>query len=329
MSKYLVSLIGAGNIAGIKDSLIDEKLKHIYTHAKAIHSHAGFAFGGVYDINRSKSTRLAELWSIPFVAASIAELLEQTKPDVVVVCSRTDLHEAHLKEIMLSNFRPRLIFVEKPACESSTDFEEILDLAENKGVDVLVNHTRRFDPDFNDCASVIKSGELGHLIEATAVYYGGWQNNGTHIVDTIRMLIGNDLSIKGIKPGSPGRSGDDCLDVILENNGVPVIITSFDEAHYQLFEFDFRFTQGRLQIRDFGCEMYLEKCLTNNLGEKVLAPFKGFPKKPLSKPFLDAYSMIYEFLEGRCSLTDSGAEMRQTRQTMDIIWECILAWREQ
>lgn len=328
MSQYRVSLIGAGKIAGIKDSSTDDKLKHIYTHAKAIHTHAGFAFGGVYDINRSKSTRLAELWSIPFVAASIAELLEQTKPDVVVVCSPTDLHDTHLKEVILGNCRPGLIFVEKPACENSTDFEEISDLAENKGVAILVNHTRRFDPAFIDCASVIKSGELGHLIEATAVYYGGWQNNGTHTVDTIRMFLGDDLSIKEIKPGSPGRPGDDCLDVILENDGAPVIITSFDEAHYQLFEIDFRFAEGRLQIRNFGCEMYLEKRLTNNLGEKVLAGFNGFPKTPLSKPFLHAYSMIYELLEGRCSLSDSGAEMRQTRKTMDIIWECIPALGE-
>ena len=45
---------------------------------------------------------------------------------------------------------------------------------------------------------------------------------------------------------------------------------SFDERHYQLFEFDLRFEKARLRIEDFGSRILFEKKEVNNIGENVL-----------------------------------------------------------
>jgi predicted dehydrogenase len=316
-----VAMIGAGKIAGIKDSP-DGDRSVVYTHAKAIYLHHDFELRGLHDIDRSKAKAMAGIWSVPLVADSVGDLLEKTKPELVVICSNTDHHYSHLKQTILSPFRPRIVFVEKPVCASINEFDKLVELANQFHVKVLVNHTRRFDSDLAECAQKVRAGHFGELINVSAVYYGGWANNGTHIMDTIHMFIEPRLEIMDVVEGVSGRHGDDCLNVKLRVGAAVINIQSFQEKFYQLFELDFRFRSGRILLRDFGCKLHIERPHVNTIGERVLVAENGYPKKALTKPFLNAYELIHRQIIDKYKLEQTGAELSQTRELMRIIWDC-------
>lgn len=318
---YKVSLIGAGRIAGIKD-LPEGSGEIVYSHSKAIHLHKGFCFSGVYDVNRAKAEELARIWSIPKVSSSIGDLLASSVPDVVIVCSNSDLHYTHVLEVLNSQYRPKLVLVEKPVCSNSSELKKLECLSKETEVAVVVNHTRRFDPGIRECSSRSRAGEFGEFVGGYAAYYGGWFNNGTHIVDTICMFLDSDLSATRVSCGAPGRSGDPCLDVDLLVKKERFSLHSFDENYYQMFEVDFRFSKGRVLLRDFGSELHVEKMVRNSLNERVLQAVEGYPRVALERPLYHAYEYIHRYFQGQLDLLETGAEFSQTKKLMNVMWAC-------
>lgn len=53
---------------------------------------------------------------------------------------------------------------------------------------LLLNHSRRFDQGHRQLAAMIAEGEMGEVLLARVSYSGGWLANGSHAVDTLRML---------------------------------------------------------------------------------------------------------------------------------------------
>ena len=58
--------------------------------------------------------------------------------------------------------------------------------------------------------------------------------------------------------------------ITLKKLNSEILITTFDEDYYQLFEFDLRFENYRIKIEDFGVRIIVEKKVVNNIGENVL-----------------------------------------------------------
>jgi predicted dehydrogenase len=214
-----------------------------------------------------------------------------------------------------------VVFAEKPVC---TTPEELAGLraaeAASGGRMVIVNHTRRFDAGHRRVAALVRAGTLGALVEGRADYYGGWIHNGSHLVDTLRMCVG-DLVVDRAEVGAPGKPGDPCLEVRLLAGGAPIDLHGVDEAHYQLFDIDLRFTAGRVQCRHFGEELVVEQVAVNAIGERYLVPVADAPWRGLDSPLLAAAGAIAGHLEGRCDLAASGATLAEVDETMRVLWQ--------
>ena len=48
--------------------------------------------------------------------------------------------------ILNLNYLPKLIFLEKPVCENLEQLNLLINLSNDKGVKIIANHSRRFDP---------------------------------------------------------------------------------------------------------------------------------------------------------------------------------------
>jgi len=311
MNLFSAAIVGAGRIAGLADAPSDSG--PVRTHAQAYTRHPSFRLQAVVDPDESRRERFRAVWHVPEAYASIDEL---PAVDAVSICSVTSAHFPQLQRLM-QNGSARAILCEKPVCERPAELDALLAIDHRL---VLVNHSRRFDPAHQRVAADIHAGRFGELIAGRCDYYGGWLHNGTHLIDTLRMLIG-ELRVDRAAVSAPGKPDDPCLDVRVFAGGAPVDLFGFDERHYQLFEIDLRFTEGRVLARNFGEELIVEQVTTNNIQERYLAPASESPLRGLDDPLYRAVDVMAAHLAGGSA--GCGATLADAAETMRTIWRAL------
>lgn len=85
------------------------------------------------------------------------------------------------------------VFVEKPLTRSSAECEELIELAEKKGLVLMVGHTFEYTAAVNMIKDIVNSGELGDImyVNSTRVNLGLFQQD----INVIWDLAPHDISI--------------------------------------------------------------------------------------------------------------------------------------
>lgn len=86
--------------------------------------------------------------------------LENEKLDAVHICVHTDLHFVIVKEALNSGLH---VLVEKPFCLDLKKGEELIKLAAEKSLILMVAHVVRFMSPYKKLVKIIDSGEYGNL----------------------------------------------------------------------------------------------------------------------------------------------------------------------
>ena len=248
-------------------------------------------------------------------------MLETSTPDVVVVCSPDGSHFRHAKELLEVNRSPKLIIMEKPICETSDELRELQQLASQTETRLIVNHTRRYDAAHQGVTSEIRSGVFGGLLGGSWTYYGGWAHNGSHVVDTLGMMFGDDIEAVDCSHDFVDRRGDPNLNVSLLVQGAQVTLEPFPEEHYQVFESRLLFEGGVIRINDFGNQIVVEVPTVNHLGERVLIPRSDSPIEGLGSPIMSVVNSVASILSGQVSESELGVDLDSAARTMGIIWK--------
>lgn len=311
----MTAIIGCGRIAGGHHQ---PSSRPIVTHAQAYHQARGVRLVGACDTNADRRASFEAAWGVP-TYLTVHEMLDRHRPDVVSVCSPPERHFEHI-QACIQHPSCRLVFAEKPICGDPRQLRSIADQSSAYRTAVLVNHSRRFDPAHRELAKAISSGKYGTLVGGRADYYGGWLQNGTHLIDVLRMLLG-PLAIQRVKSGVSGRRDDDCPTVKVLASGAPVTLFGFDEKHYQLFEIDLRFTGARVLLEDFGAVIRVQPMAVNDLGERVVVPANEARVDGLLDPLLHAVDRISGYLQSGEDLDATGATLADVSATMALVWE--------
>ena len=320
MTEYKSFIIGCGKVAGLYDDLNDD---FIYSHARAYSENDKVSIIGCYDINSNNSKKLAEKYRIDLYESNYIDALAITKPDIVSICTPDNTHFDITISILESKFKPKIIFLEKPACSNSNQMKELLIASNKNNVKIVVNHSRRFDGLHKTLQQKIQENEFGSLVKIDAVYYGGWQHNAVHTVDTLHFLFDDELEFETLISAydSPYKN-DPNLDFKcrFRNNKSIVYITSMNEKYYQLFEFDLKFENARIRIEDFGSRIFFEKKTINNMNENVLEKSNFIISNDLNLSAIQsAVKLLVDNLDFGASL--NGCLLKDAVKTMNIIWE--------
>jgi len=316
---WKVGIVGCGRIAGLKDR--PTRSSPVRTHAQAYNRHGGFQLAACVNPTEELLRKFQKKWKIPNGYRDLAAMLEKERLDVISLCSPSEFHASQVEEILASASKPQVLFVEKPVCLQEQKQYSLLRKAEESGVKILVNHSRRFDPVHQELRKLIGTGTLGNLTQARCLYYGGWLNNGVHLIDTLRMLLSQGLSLVSSRPAGHGRGKDTNLDLDLRVGEATIEIRAFDERRYQLFEMDLCFEQGRIRLLDAGFRIMTEKVKVNAWGERVLSPVAGFPKKGLVSPLAEAVRGIARVLGGKAKVLEWGVDLPTALKTMQFLWK--------
>ena len=248
------ALIGFGNIAaGYADDQLTARYYPYATHAQVLSAHPSFEWGAVVDISEDRLQLARKRWGIPYVTSSVEKLMDVYQPEVAVIATTPEVRYQIIRQLP----ELRAVIVEKPLGINELGARLFLDKCNQNGLTVQVNLWRRADETFGSLAD----GQMEELIGAPqaviGVYGNGLLNNGTHMVDFVRMLFGEieDVQVLG-RPNAVSMSkiaGDIDVSFSLQmRSGLVVTMHSVDFRHYRENSLDIWGENGRISIHNEG-----------------------------------------------------------------------------
>jgi len=315
---YTVGIIGAGKIAGLFDS--PGEMNSINTHARAVYSNPKLKLISVVDPNKETLKNFSRSWKVKNSFQSLDKFLQTKLPDIVCICSPNTTHYRIAAKLLTHNQPPKLLFIEKPVVVLPIELKRIIELEKRSKCRVVVNRKISLDPMHQKLSKIISSGILGKMLEGKFTYYGGWLNNGVHLMDLIFMLFGDRFNFDKSKLQEFGRKNDPCINTALNFNKFEVEVNSIDEKNYQLFEGEFRFTKGRVIYGDFGSKISVEGVVRNKTGEFVLDRNNSYDLHGLASPFEYSYERIVKYLDRNDKAFLAGISLNDIKPLMNKVF---------
>ena len=126
---------------------------------------------------------------------SFIAMMEQEKPDIVILCSR--LPKDHYEQIKYALNHHCHVLCEKPLAENPAQADELIALSHQTGCLVQMAHLARFAPTFRTMKAMIEKGEIGEVLTC---YMRGKEDTrgggedmmvlGTHVLDAAAWIFG-------------------------------------------------------------------------------------------------------------------------------------------
>lgn len=242
-------LIGCGKIGSTFAD--DPRIKGVLAHAHAYAACPATELVAVADAVPEAAELCAQRWGVERMDTDPLRLLQAARPDIVSICSPDETHSPLLRAA-LKTPGVRAVFAEKPLATDLGEAQELVALAQERGVLLAVNYSRRYATGHSDLRAAIRTGRLGRIQRVSGYYTKGTLHNGTHWFDLARMLVGEIVAVQGWN--ALGEAGvDPTLDAVLRfESGVLASLQALDSTLFSLFEMDIVGTLGRARLLDSG-----------------------------------------------------------------------------
>jgi predicted dehydrogenase len=142
------------------------------------------------DASEERRQEFAERYPNARLAADFSELLADDEVDAVVISTPVPTHYPLAKQALEAG---KHVFVEKPPAMRVSEMEELVSLAEARGLVLMPGHLLLYHPAVQKLKELVDSGELGDVL----VVYGNRQNLGVIRKDenALWSLGVHDLSV--------------------------------------------------------------------------------------------------------------------------------------
>ena len=259
-----VLIIGTGNIAGGFDQGRPNGYLP-YTHAGAYSQDGRFSITACVEPDDNRRKEFMKTWKVEKGFKSLNQLVNSNEIfDVISICSPTECHANDI-EIALS-LKPKIIFCEKPITPSLAKTQKVVRECSKAKIPLVVNYTRRWDPDISKLQKEIQDGQWGKLRTVLGTYNKGILNNGSHMLDLLNLFVGPIEIVKVGEPVDDYFHDDPTIPVWLEGNqGLPIYLACGHAEDYALFELQFIFSHGVLIMEEGGMfwhERHVKKSTT-------------------------------------------------------------------
>ena len=144
----------------------------------------------VCDANQARADEFAQKYNCK-AYTSVDDLLGNEIVDAISITSPTSTHFDIAKKAITQNVN---VLVEKPICDNITDAEELIALAEQKGLVLMVGHIERFNPAVQKLKSMIDANELGKVTSLISRRVGAFPPQ-IHDANVVIDLAVHDIDI--------------------------------------------------------------------------------------------------------------------------------------
>lgn len=292
-----VGIVGCGMIAGgpVRDGRpIAGNL------AAACRAVRGVELVAAADVDAPRRAAFGTRWGVTSLFGSASEMLAASSLDIVIVATSQEGHEAACMAALESGVRG--IFCEKPFTGSADGARRVVEAARVRGSVLVANFSRRWDGAHRDLAARIARGELGEVREVFASYTGTMRGNGSHFVDTLRMLVPGDWRAAWTS-ALPPDSVDGPIDAVLEHaDGARAHVAAIRGAEYFVFDAQVLGTKGRARLLFAGgttdVRVDLPAELAGYPGYRYLAETTPLPPTTLAVAFERALEALAAAVRG-------------------------------
>lgn len=152
---------------------------------------------GVADLDQERLEHVQRCYPQVMVTTDYQELF-RLGLDALVVATPPATHFRLTRDGLMHDLH---VLVEKPLTIASTDAQELIDFAEERGCILMVGHTFVYNPAVRALKGIISSGEIGdiHYVDAVRVGLGLFQQDSNvlwdlapHDISILRYILGSD-----------------------------------------------------------------------------------------------------------------------------------------
>lgn len=219
MKRYKVGLIGF-SIGG-----------YVF-HAPFIASNPNLELYKVTARKEEQQKMLADRYPEAIGVLSADDIIEDPEVDIVVVATSNDVHYSLTKQALEAG---KHVIVEKPFTNTTAEADELIGLAQKKGLLLSVHHNARFHSDYKTVQRLLKEGKLGRVVSYEARFdrfrnflrAGAWREQagpgsgihydlGAHLIDQALQLFGHpDAVFADLRVQRDGAEAIDDFEYIL------------------------------------------------------------------------------------------------------------------
>jgi predicted dehydrogenase len=170
----------------------------------------------VCDSDEAQLAALRSRFPSARLTTRIEEILEDPEVEAVSIATPVPTHAPLARQALLAS---KHVFVEKPMALGAAEAEELVELAEDRGLVLMPGHLLVYHPGVAKLKELVDSGELGEILYA----YGNRQNLGTIRKDenALWSLGVHDLSVilhlLGEEPSEAWARGESFLKAGVED----------------------------------------------------------------------------------------------------------------
>lgn len=320
-STLRVLIVGCGNIAGGFDERRPADALPL-SHAGAYRRDGRFDIVGCIEPDAGRRAAFQAHWGIPHGYADFSAVPPSVTADIIAICAPTAFRSAHLEAAIARS--PRLIFCEKPIAPTLHEARLWVERCAEAGIPLAINHTRRWAPDVARLRDELRQQYWGEIRSVTGTYNKGILNNGSHLVDAIRLLLDCTLEIEAV--GAPQWDfwpDDPTVPALLRtDSGIPVHLTTAHAGDYALFELQLVTSAGVLVMEDGGLRWRIRRAgdSAHFAGYKALLAAEQVDGRYM-EAMLHAAANLHDAVHHGAPLACTGASALVTQALCDDIRE--------
>lgn len=254
---YSVGIIGCGRVAWLldQDPLIRNKP---VTHMGAYLRLDKTKVVAAADARIDRLAAFSKEFGIENVYLDYREMLEKERLAMVSICAYAPDRCRMVVDAVRAGVKG--IWCEKAFATSLEEAEAMVALCEEEGVTLIVDHSRRWNTDYQRAKKLLDDGTIGRPVSVVCHFSGSMVHTGTHAFDVLRLFFGEASWVEAYLERREEKDLRDPRDtrkviqydmggyaLIGFKNGVYATVHG-DSKGYFLFEFDIMGTEGRLRI---------------------------------------------------------------------------------
>ncbi len=323
---FATVLVGLGKIGAsyADDSVMNASVPYS-THAQVLVDHDDFNWAAAVDSSLPACETARKRWPVREIVTSVTDLDCREAIEVAVLATPP----GGRKDIIENLPNLKAVLVEKPLGITMEQINDFVSLCKLRNILIQVNLNRRADKVMRWLAVEGLYAEIGTVQAAFGVYGNGLINNATHMIDLVRMLLGEVKMVQALTESFSFAEGPLQGDLnfafnLYMENGLTLSMQPLRFSNYRECSLDFWGEKGRMQIVQEGLSIIkypIGDCRSCSGVKEINHDIPASSATGYGQSLYDMYTNLSDSLQGVSSLWSSADSALKTGLVVEMLFE--------